>query len=106
MIVKVEGGPTPVSSFKYKIITNDENVNGKVYNANAQGTEIPIAPGSLYTVQALPYSTYDPTKSGECGKEQAGLGEIKVCTLTMKYNVEQDTCHTEINEQGKPVKVC
>lgn len=106
VIVKVDGGPTPVSSFKYKIITNDETVNGKVYNANAQGTEIPIAQGSLYTVQVLPYSTYDPTKAGNCGQEQAELGKIKVCTITMTYNVEKDTCHLEINEQGKPVKVC
>ncbi|HEY7228136.1 MAG TPA: hypothetical protein VH481_08425 [Nitrososphaeraceae archaeon] len=68
-------------------------MNDKVYNANAQGTEIPIAQGSLYIVQVLPYSTYDPTKAGNCGQEQAELGKIKVCTITMTYNVEKDTCN-------------
>ena len=106
VITKVDGGPTPVSSFKYKIESNDLNVNGKVYNGNAQGTQIPIGPGAHYTVKVSPYSNYDASKSGECDNGHAELGKINTCTVTMKYNVEQDTCHTEINEQGKPVKVC
>jgi len=111
VIVKVNGGPTPVSSFKYNIKSNDVNVNGplldpKVYTGTTQGTQIPIGPGAYYTVQMLPFNNYDASKSGECDNGQAELGKIKVCTVTMTYNVEQDTCHTEINEQGKPVKVC
>jgi hypothetical protein len=106
VITKVEGGPTPVSSIKYKIKSNDLNVNGKEFNGNAQGTQIPIGPGAYFSVEVSPYSNYDPTTSGECVNGHAQLGKINVCTITMKYNVEQDTCHTEINEQGKPVKVC
>ena len=111
VIVKVNGGPTPVSSFKYNIKSNDVNVNGplldpKVYTGNSQGTQIPIGPGAYYTVQMLPFNNYDASKSGECDNGQAELGKINICTVTMTYNVEQDTCNTEINEQGKPVKVC
>lgn len=111
VIVKVNGGPTPVSSFKYNIKSNDVNVNGPlldptVYTGSSQGTQIPIGPGAYYTVQMLPFNNYDASKSGECDNGQAELGKIKVCTVTMTYNVEQDTCNTEINEQGKPVKVC
>jgi hypothetical protein len=105
VIVKVVGGNTPVSSFKYKIQSSDADLNGKEYNGNAQGTEIPMAPHHGYNVEVLPYSNYDPTTSGECTGSSL-LGKINVCTVTMTYNVEQDTCHTEINEQGKPVKVC
>lgn len=106
VITKVVGGNTPVSSFKYKIDTNDVNVKGKEFSGNAQGTEIPIGPGAYYTVQMSPFTNYDPSKSGECDNGQAELGKVKTCTVTMTYNVEQDTCHLEINEQGKPVKVC
>lgn len=111
VIVNVIGGPTPPTSFKYNVKSNDVNVNGpllnpKVYLGSSQGTEIPIAPGADYTVQMLPFNNYDASKSGECDNGQAELGKIKLCTVTMTYNVEQDTCEIEINEQGKPVKVC
>lgn len=109
--VNKNGGPTPVTSFKYNVKSNDINVNGplldpKVYTGNSQGTEIPMAPGAYYTVQMLPFNSYDASKSGECDNGQAELGKVKTCTVTMTYNVEQDTCNTEIDEQGKPVKVC
>ena len=106
VITKVNGGPTPVSSFKYKIKSTDLNVNEKVYSGNAQGTEIPVGPGAFYTVEVSPYNNYDSSKSGDCNSIQAQLGKVGLCTITMTYNVEQDTCHIEINEQGKPEKVC
>jgi hypothetical protein len=104
VIVIVEGGPSPVGMFKYKINTDDVTVNGKEYSGDAQGTEIPIKPGATYDVQPLQYDNYDSTKSGECDNGQAESGKVKLCTLTMTYHVEQ--CHTEINEQGKPEKIC
>ena len=109
--VKKDGGPSPVSAFKYKVKSNDVNVNGplldpKIYQANSQGTNIPIGPGAVYTVEMLPFNNFGPIKSGDCENGQAELGKIKSCTITMKYDVEQDNCTTEINEQGKPVKVC
>ena len=111
VIVNKVGGPTPVSSFKYNVKSNDVNVNGpllnpKVYTGSSQGTEIPIGPGAYYTIQMLPFNNYDVSKTSECANGQAELGKVKTCTVTMTYNIEQDTCHTEINEQGKPVYVC
>ena len=93
------------------IKSNDVNVNGplldhKIYQGSSQGTNIPIGPGSVYTVEMLPFNNYSPIKQGDCENGQAELGKIKSCTVTMKYEVEQDDCTIEFNEQGKPVKVC
>lgn len=111
VIVKKDGGPSPISAFKYKVKSNDVNVNGplldpKIYQGSSQGTNIPIGPGASYTVEMLPFNNYSPIKQGDCENGQAELGKIKSCTVTMKYEVEQDNCTIEINEQGKPVKVC
>ncbi|HEY7228032.1 MAG TPA: hypothetical protein VH481_07895 [Nitrososphaeraceae archaeon] len=105
VFVKVEGN-TPVGNFKYKINTNDVNFNGKEFNGNTQGTMIPIKPGASYDIQPLQYNNYNTVKSGECDNAKVESGKTKICTVTMTYDVQKDTCHTEINEQGKPVKVC
>jgi len=103
VIVKEQGGSTPVGTFKYKIKSDDISVNGKEYNGNLQGTVIPIRPGASYDVQPLDYNNYIPTKFGECDN-QGESGKVKLCTLT--FNAEQENCNIKINEQGKPEKVC
>ncbi|NOJ30471.1 MAG: hypothetical protein DA328_09925 [Nitrososphaeraceae archaeon] len=105
VILNVDGGTKSAGNFKFKIKSNEVNVNGQEFTGKTQGTVIPIGPGAVYTVEPKPLFNYVPITSGDCDG-QAELGKIKECTITMKYDIEQDTCTTVINEEGKPEKVC
>ena len=65
-----------------------------------------MKPGASYNIQVSPYSNYNAIKSGECDNGIIESGKSKICTVTMTYDIQKDICHVEINELGKPVKVC
>jgi len=122
------GGSGPVNTFEYSVYSKGSNTYLYEDYGNEQGITYNIDKSDSYDVRLWPYAKSIYFPSAECKvappesakpyncTTQLGICEIGPvdwaktyeCSVTIDSPppIEKDTCHTEINEQGKPVKVC